>query len=939
MKTVKTLLSVAVSLAISSAAAPTLAQTDARSNTATNSQSQARAGSIGGRVLNEATGSSLPSATVRLRELNREVTTSRDGTFLLTNVLPGTYTLTISYEGLDSQQLSVEVSAGGAVRQDVKLSSQYYGADNILVLGRAEGFASSINVQRNAPSVRTVVSADALGQIREGNIGDALVRLPGLSVETRAGVQRTATIRGLAPQYNTVTVDGLRMTNVDGNRDIALDSFPANLLARVDVIKAPTPDMSADAIGGTVDLVTRSAYDREDRTLELEIGSTYNDNRSSLNRQAEFTLGDTFGKDNQFGLLGSINYFRDNRGYDVNNTGYTVSEDDEYFINRSLYYDRDEKKDKIGAGLMFDYRPSADTSLYLKGMYHYDYRDLWRRGTDYRPNANTQYNVSADGGSSTDGRIDSMVLYREPKNVFQMYTLGGEHRMDNWVFDGRVAYSRAKKDYPETIQVINSFNNVDLSYDRADRRFPSFTVDNDIDISEPDGLEFRMHTSSQVPRMEEETTLDLNALREFHTSNFSWSLKSGIRTTFKDASQAQPNTIRYSGLDGVSVTSLLEFHDSPDFMSESGGRAQLLGFNPDWREYQALHDAGSGALTQNAAAQLFTDETKANSDFSISEDILAGYLMGNVEMGQLSILSGVRVETTSIDSEANEVTIDDGQVTAITRVGDSNDYTNVLPSLHLRYHTLNDRLVLRGSLSKAISRPPPGDLIPAKQENAQLNQRIVGNPNLEPAESINYDLTAEYFMPPLGVVSAGIFYKDIDNFVFSTSRVGADGVDERTRENGEGGTVTGLELVWAQDFTFLPGALSGLGVETNFTWLDSEGIYPNRDDKLPFINSPDYILNAIVSYAVGPFSARLSMNQLPERLTSVGGRPALDRYNTESRVWDMAFKYRVMDQHSVFFNIKNLTNEPTLQHQGSKDNPTSAAYYGTQYNLGVTFSF
>ncbi|MBE8716084.1 TonB-dependent receptor [Cellvibrio polysaccharolyticus] len=935
MKTVHSFLAIAIACAIAAPVSSVYAQTASTESATVNQQS----GSVTGRVINNATGSLLQAASVRVVEVNREVTTGRDGSFVLTNIPAGNYTLEVNYGGLDTQQLPVAVIAGGSVRQDIRLSNQLHNVEQMLVLGRAEGYASTINLQRNADSIRTVVSADALGQIREGNIGDALVRLPGLSVETRAGVQRTATIRGLAPQYNTVTVDGLRMTNVDGNRDIALDSFPANLLARVEVIKAPTPDISADAIGGTVDLVTRSAYDKDGRTFEVQLGTTLNDIRDSWNKQAGITLGDTFGESEQFGLLGSVFYFRDERGYDVVDTAYTVNSADSYFINRALYYDRSETKDKVGAGLMFDYRPSDETSAYVKAVYHYDYRELLRRGTDYRPNAATQFDVSPDGASSTGGRVDALTFYRDPKNVFQMYTAGIEHRAGDWVLDGRTAYSKAKKDYPVTLQVVNSFNGVDMSYDRSNRDFPVFTINNAVDISNPDAVVFRQFDTNQVPRVEDEVSFDVNALREFNTGRFPWSIKTGLRATLKDATQAQPDTVRYTGLTGVTPASLLEHYSNSDFMSEANGRAQLLPFFPDWRKYHALQKSNAAAFTQNAAATLFSAETLANADFTISEDIYAGYLMGTVEIDQLTILGGVRVETTRIDSEANEVTVNNGQVTHVARVSDSNNYTNVLPSLHVRYAAMDDRLILRSSISKAISRPPPGDLIPSKQENAQMNQRIIGNPALEPAESVNYDLTAEYFLPPLGVVSAGVFYKDIDNFVFSSSRIAADGVDERTRVNGDGGKVRGLEFVWSQELSFLPGFLSGFGVEANYTWLDSEGVYPGRNSDLPLVNSPDYIINGVLSYAQGPLSVRLSMNKMPDRLESVGGRQALDKYNAASTIWDLAFKYRVMDQHNIFFNIKNLTNEPTVQFQGSRGNPTSVVYYGAQYTLGVDLSF
>ncbi|MEE2001143.1 TonB-dependent receptor [Alkalimonas sp. MEB108] len=897
-------------------------------------------GSISGRVLNDSTGAVLPSSVVRISELNRDLRASRDGSFYFNGVPAGSYTLVINYDGLDEQRVPVTVVAGSSQRLDIRLSSTLFSGERMMVLGRAEGYASSINLQRHAQSVRTVVSADALGQIREGNIGDALVRLPGMSVETRAGVQRTATIRGLSPQYNTVTVDGIRMTNVDGNRDIALDSFPANMLARVDVVKSATADMSADAIGGTVDLITRSAFDQDDRILEAQLGTTFNDNRDSWNKQLGLTYGDTFGDNNQFGVLGSVYYFRDARGYDVVDAAYTVSANDEYFINRALYYDRDEKKDKIGAGLIFDYRPNANTSAFFRALYHYDYRWLWRRGTDYRPNPDTRFNQTADAASSLDGRIDSIVFYREPKNVFQMYSTGFQHRADDWVLDGRVVYSRAKKDYPVTLQVLNSINGVDLSYERSDRTFPVFTVDNNIDLNDPSQLSFRQYQTNQVPRVENEWTFDTNLQRDFYHGDLFYNLKAGVRVSLKDASQAQPDTIRYTGLTGVSAESLLESYQNSRFMSASNGRAELLPYFPDWRRYLALHEQNRGNLTQNAAARFYTDSTIANADFSIEEDIYATYLMSEMDFDRLHLVLGARYESTRIASEANEVLFEGNDITAINRVNGKSSYNNFLPSIHARYYLLDNQLVLRGSVAKAISRPPPGDLIPSRQENSQLNLRIIGNPDLRPAEAINYDLSAEYFLPPLGVLSAGVFYKDIDNFVFSTSRMASDGVEERTRVNGEGGKVRGAEFVWSQQFSFLPGLWRGLGVETNYTRLSTEGSYPNRSgESLELASSPRYIFNGILSYAYGPASVRLSMNKLPDRLLAVGGRAALDRYDQGNTVWDLAMKYQFLGDHYVFFNVKNLTNEPSVQFQGSRDNPTSTVYFGTQYNLGVHFTF
>jgi len=573
----------------------------------------AATGSLTGRVSNKATGSYLEGAVIRIIELNRTVATAREGQYLLTGIPAGEYTLRVSYEALDDTTLSVVVAAGSVARADAALETEVFMLGELQVAARVEGQAAAINLQRNAPTLRTVVSSDALGQIREGNIGDALVRLPGVSVETRAGVQRTATIRGLAPQYNTVTVDGLRMTNVDGNRDIALDSFPSNMLASMEVIKAQMPDFPSDAIGGVVNLVTKTAYDSADRIIVGDVGTTYNDLRGNWNRQASFNFGDTFGANKQFGFLTSFAYFHDQRGYDVAQTAYTTAADNTRTINRTLYYDRYEVKDKVGAGLALDYRPGSGTTLFAKALYNYDYRFLNHYGTDWRPNPAA---VTARNGpvvSTTGGRVDAFAFYREPKNVFQMYVLGGTHKAGEWDFDFRTAWSKAKKDYPATIQLVNSFDGVNLTYDRSMPDFPAFRIDNGVDVFNPAGLAFRQADTNQVPRVEDEWSYDANLKREFSAGTIPWTLKAGIRYTQKDSSQAQPLTVRYSGLTGVTAAELLEYHATPGFMGAAKGNAVLLGFYPDWKKYRSLFN-NPGNLTQNAAAILFTDQTKANAD-------------------------------------------------------------------------------------------------------------------------------------------------------------------------------------------------------------------------------------------------------------------------------------------------------------------------------------
>jgi len=878
-------------------------------------------GSISGHVFSVDTKGWLEGATVKIVELNYESLVARDGAFAVSGIPAGTYTIEAAYEGAMTKRATARVGPGRPALVDLVLASEILRLDNFVVSSRLIGQAAAVNNQRNAPSLRTIVSADALGQIREGNIGDALVRLPGISVETRAGVQRTATIRGLAPQYNTVNVDSLRMTNVDGDRNIALDEFPANMLARVDVVKALTPDLPADAIGGTVNLLTRSAFDREDRALALEAGTTYNRRLGNWNSQYGITFGDHFGAQQQFGLLVTANYFHDVRGYDGLDQQFAVGAADQTGVTRAFYYDRTEEKVRAGGGVAFDYRPANTTQFFAKALYSYDYRWLDQHGTDYRP---------------ADNRVDLVTNYREPKNVFQMFIVGAEHALGSVKLDCRASFSRSKKDYPKTLVVTESFNNTLLSADRANPDFPTFAVTNGMNLHDAAGAVFRQYELSQVPRVENEWNYDINGAKDFAFGRLPLALAGGLRFSRRNSAQAQPATVRYSGLSGASPE-LLAAYTRGNFMPQAGGRAVLLPFYPDWRRFDALAHAMPLPFTRNVAALNFTTLTRASADWSITENINSAYVMATADLGRLRLMAGLRGEKTSNTSRSNDVAVNStGAVTNITRASAARSYLNTMPGVHARWLAWRDRLVLRAAYTEGVARPAPADLISSVQENVQLNQRNIGNPSLLPAESKNLDASIEYYFSRLGLLSAGVFYKDIRRFVFTSTRLAADGVRENLKVNGDGGQLTGLELVWQQNLTFLPAPFNGFGFEANGTWLDSNGRYPGRNaDPLAFVLAPRTIFNGILVYARRPFDIRLSCNRVAQRLESVGTSKLTDIYDAKSPTWDLAVKYRLFGRAHLFCNVKNLLNEPTVIFQGLRANPTSVVYYGTQCNLGV----
>jgi TonB-dependent receptor len=884
-------------------------------------------GTVRGTVRNQS-GAYLEGAVVRVEGTALEAMTGREGQFVITGVSTGAQVVVVRYIGYAVARANVAVDASRRTELELTMTPSL---ETVTTIGQVAGQAAALNIQRSSDNLKTVVSREALGLVQEGNIGDALLRLPGIIVETRAGVNRTATIRGLAPQYNSVTVDGLPITNVDGNRDVALDEFPYATLSRVEVTKALTPDLPGDGIGGSLNLVTRTAFDAPGRTLAFNAGGTSNARGNTVNQQLELVYGDRLGADRKFGYLFTGSYFRDLRGYDGSDITYSTAGTNPYVLTTNNVYARGEEKRRTGLGFNVGYRPNTNSTVYAKAIYSDDYRWLDQKGTTWRP---------------TTSQVDNITFYREPKNVFQMYIAGGTTRVGGWDTDLRASHSRADKTYPATMQITTRVSNVAMTADVSDPRFPSFTVTNGVDLGNKALQRLVNVDQTQVPRNEHETTFDLSSRRRFAVAGLPVSLKFGARRSDKHAQQAQPIYARYtlSAANSASITpTLTRDVSTPDFLPAANGRARLLPYFPDYTKWLTSVRNGTGTFL---VSEPFSTQGRANSDFGIDEVVTAGFGMATVDVGTLRVIGGARVEHTENVGRANLVrTATVGGVTSVTAIEPKNSkgsYDNVLPSLHLRYQPV-EPLVLRGSFTTGMARPAAGDLIPSAQVNAQLNPPtiVVGNPDLKPATAKNYDLAAEYAVGELGVLSVSGFRKNIESFVFSerTRLTSGDfaGYDEQRRVNSLGGRSEGLELAWVQRFNMLPGLLSGLGVESNYSVIRSNARYPNRTEKLPLTGPAREVLNLIGFYNLKGFELRVSHVQRSARLSAVGATLAQDRYFAPDKLVDLTFSYGARRFGSVFANVRNATNQPTVEFVGSRDHPVSTTYYGRQFNFGVRY--
>lgn len=896
------------------------------------------AGGIRGVVVNEATGNYVQGARLTLSGTNRTTVTDSQGRFNFGSLVPGDYRVRVESAGTYPREFPVEVPAGATVPLTLGLASEIVAMEKLMVTAQAEGQAQALNVQRNSENIRKVASQDALANSRLGEVGEVLQSLPGLYLEISTHQPVRPNIRGLGSEFNSITFDGVRIGNTNNDRSDGVSGYPAESLSRVELMKSVTPDMEGDSIGGSINLVSKRAFDLSERVLRVNVGGAFNNQQRNWDKQVNIEYGDRYGKDGRLGVYSSINHYRSDRGYHTSSVSYSVDAADNFNISTYTLQDRIEDDSwKLKYSGSMDYRLSPATVLWVRGIYSNDTRSLEDYVAVYRPGTRT--NITPDSASSKNGRIDTSRSFREPISANWQLAGGMENRFDRWNVESKFSYSRATNQYTQTFTPVFSLNGVDLSYDRTVREFPLFRVDNGVNINDPTKYVHTSITRNQHPSRDQEYTFDFNARRELDGLPFKASLKTGGRAKLRSwVFGGDPSLGNWTYTGPSTAAQLSEIYVNNRFFHEGGSRVVFPAVFPNVAPFLEAFYARNSEFTRgdNASAILIESNRK-----STTEDILATYLMGSATFGRLNLVGGARFERTEFAGKARQLSTPKGILTQSVVVRNSSSYGNVLPGLHLNYGLRPDLLV-RFSANRTIARPSPAAMLPARRVDDDARTLTDGNPGLKVSTSDNLDVSVEHYLKPLGVISLGAFDKRIEGFYFSTASTVSGGEYDGYRltrtEMGRGGRVRGLEAEWQQRLGFLPGALSGLGLGANHTWLDATGRYPTRpgDGSLTFIGTAKRTGNLNLSYVRGGLDLRLFYNTRGDYLSSVGARRALDVYEKERSTLDFSSKFRV-DRHTSFYlSAKNLTDAPKITYQGNRSNPTAVRYYDWSINFGVT---
>jgi len=937
-------------------------------------EGQSRKGTVSGRVADSA-GGVLQGAQIELEPGEIQRVSDEQGEFTIPGVDAGTYTIKISYVGLETYQGEVSVKAGEVVRADALLKVGAQEESVIVTAERAAGEAEAVNRERSADNIVQVLPADVIRSLPNANLADALGRLPSVTLERDEGEGKYVQVRGTEPRLTNTTIDGINVPSPEsGVRQIKFDAIPADLVESVEINKTLQANMDADGIGGSINLVTKTASERP--TLSLSGMGGYMPILGGRG-QVETTgsVGQRFGHEKRFGILIGGSYDWTGRGIDdiepVSDVatlpgGATQLWKDSIDVREYRYY-----RSRWGIAASTDYKLGEGSDLYARLLYSNfkNYGDRWV----YSLNDNTPgIELLGSNGCDSSGVCAGVPSFntqdRRPNIGIGSLLLGGKHDLTSSWFSWDVSGSRSYDEnaLPGTAGFDSTLSTSNCQFDAAATKSiyrPQFTPAcfaeaYDATTMQLSDVQIDHGQSAQV-----NFQLTGAGAKRYHVGGKLATIEIGGR--FRNAHKYDDSyNIDYTPQNAVLLSQFPNGFTNSNYYEGS----YKLGYNVNYQTVRDFLMANLGSF--DAASSAGVDP----ANYSYIEKVSAGYLMNSIDLsGRVRVVAGVRFEGTNLDVVNREF---DGTVDPPTISNNkfNGSYVKVLPSASLRYAFTNNTN-LRLVYSRGLSRPDPQDIAQAVTFTTAgspgnlKNLVTLGNPNLKPETADNFDVLVEHYLNPFGMISAGYFYKRLTDPIVTqtftlTNFQPAPNIQPGTFTatqpiNAGSAWISGFEVAYLQHLSFLPGPLAGIGISANYGYTDSsaKGL-PGRSDHPRLLRNAPNTWNISPTYDRGRVSIRLglSYNQAniaayayqdgtptadgtPSDPTPGGLKgPFSDQYFYSHLQVDAQGSVRLSHGLSFIAYGLNLTNEVFGFYQGSTQFMIQREYYRPTYAAGFRWN-
>ncbi len=811
-------------------------------------------------IVQDTAGANLVSAKVEVEPGDRQVPSDNQGQFRIPNLPPGQYTLTATYVGFKPYTTTVTVSAGqiASVTATLQVLSQ---ADSVLVTApRLQGDAEAVNVERMSAEIVQVEPQGVITSLPNTNVADAIGRLPSVSLERDEGEGKYVQIRGTEPRLNNLTINGVNVPSVEVTvRNVKMDAIPANGIERIEVYKTLASDQDADGVGGTVNLVTPTAQDRPTYALNGTAG--YNPLQNGFWRGGfDGTFGHRFGGDKKFGFLLGGSWDRTNRGIDdlepSQTYGTTPDGTNVAFINGEDFRSYEYYRTRYGFDIGVDEKitPTVD-GLSERALFRFP---RLRRNPVYTPNGSNMISAATNDtvtfftpaecaaynaanppspGQSppcSPGNWAYRHYIRRPDQQEFSFLVGARHDLSKDVISYDFAVSRGHniggQAFPTTNfsggpnpSGANDLSQVAFVDDKSDPYRPNLKATDGTNGFDPSSYTVSNSVVYQYHATQLNTQGSASLAHNYtvHGRPSTFSLGAKIRNSYSTQFE---NPYSYDNVGGFTLAKVESNYTNPTYYDKSYAIDGLAyGPTSSYSKIQTAVIANSTGLTLDpvGAAQAF---------FHADERISAGYIEDVIFFGNFRLMGGVRFDNGATHFLANQIAYDANGNAAISPIRQDASYFNALPTAALQWQVQKDTN-LRAVYGRGLARPNIGDLVPATviDPNQTPYPTIsTGNPKLVPTMADNFDILAEHYFQPLGILQAGWFYKRLTNPIYPTATLlpnfNSTGKTYQLTQsiNGPNGHIQGFEAQWEQRFSFLPGILSGFGVNANYSHTVSQ---------------------------------------------------------------------------------------------------------------------
>lgn len=945
---------------------------------------QSNTGKITGKIIDSVTGEPLPGANVFIQGTSIGAATNIEGEYIIYNVPPGRYTLTISYMGYEKNEFEIVIRPGRTLEQNVELNYGVLKGEQLMITAQAEGQLQAINLQLASDAIVNVVDGTRIQELPDQNAAESIARLPGISVVRASGEGQGVAIRGLAPKYNQIQVEGVSLSSlpspiesryslggrggyqgrISQTRAVDLSMISQENLGAIEVYKSITPDMDANTLGGTVNIRLQKAKSEPEYQV-LMLGA-YNAERKDFNQYNGYAKMSRRFWNDKLGVQLSIKSERRNRGGDRLNAGYqrddvrdatgALTGETKFLITNGRVSDERVDVLKHGLNAIFDYAVPGSEFLFSNFMTYSNRHSLelnrgytWSQGRD----AKRESYMISNGLRGTHN-----IFGTETEWTLSHYRTKSEYPYDTWLQWDLYGYSG------EAMQKMS----LELPPEDYMAGLPT------------DGeLEYRDSSFGQSHVSEVKYSEKIDIKYPFYLGNQLWGFLKigGLFKQVERESRAKWGEM-FTGVFKGSNPSITEFPTDYDPDPVLDGKTKI-GFKWD---VDQLSDRWDKWLTIDRHITEIDNPIKGpNDDYDINEKYYAGYFMLklNAFHNLLTFIPGVRYDREEISATGryHYATSETGQhkIGIVEKRHADRTFDYWLPMVQLKVQPF-EWFDVRLAATKTLSRPDYKFRIPYETGTSYVYEVEKGNPDLENTTSWNFDLYTSIYHQKFGLLTVGGFHKEITNFSYvithylkdstTVMKYGLPPTNEYLAhefthpENTHGiSTVKGFEIEYQANLSSLPGLLRNIVFSINFTRIFSESWLRQYKTSTEFIPVPPYtkttyytdfrrgplptqsdkIINVSIGYDIGGFSSRISMFHQGESLQGVGRMPETDTYVKPYTRFDVSLRYRINDHMSFLFTGVNITDTPDITHLQGTSKYSTYKTYGSMYDFGLQYNF